>query len=313
MKFIYYFIAFLSVSLNANSQDNENYIYNLKKINGHYYFDAIVEHQPVENIMIESGIPGLLIGDSLFNKCFNGLGLKDLNRETDKKIRLLNDVYAIRYIIPQTCQISKGVFTGNVFVLEGYDGLALPIQSLVSSDSTKKYLKIDLNNNQMCFLGESDWKNTADYSVFGLELINGMPVIETDVNIVSQNNNGTINKSKYILDFGNGALLFLMKGNENVDKMITSSDIEILTAKNKEGKIVSEGIFADSCTICNRKFENASIGLTDKMKGFQKFSGLIGLKFFTQPVVFDFLNNRVFISQRKHIGEANLAVIGKNY
>lgn len=297
MKFLYFLIALLPISLIANSQTNENYIYELKNINGHYYFDAMVEHQPFENIMIESGIPGLLIGDSLFNKCFNGVE-KDWNRETDKKIRLLNDIYAIQYIRPLTCQIGNGIFTGNVFVLEGYDGIALPVQSLVCSDSTKKYLKIDLNNNQMCFLGESDWENTDDYSVFCLERINGMPVIETDVNIISQNITASIDKSKYILDFGNGALLFLMKGNENVDQMIASSGIEILTAKNKEGKIVSEGIYADSCTICNRKFEQVSIGLTDKMKGFQKFSGLIGLKFFSKPVVLDFSNNKIFIFHR---------------
>lgn len=147
----------------------------------------------------------------------------------------------------------------------------------------------------MYFLDEEAWEDKSDYSEFVLERINGMPVIETEIDIISNNVIGRIGKSKYILDFGNGALLFLMKGNEDVNQMIASSGIEVLTAKNKEGRIVSEGIYADSCTICDRKFEQVSIGLTDKMKGFQKFSGLIGLKFFTRPVILDFTNNRILI------------------
>ena len=295
MKCIYSFFLLVLISVSANSQGNESYAYKLKKIGGHYYFDAMVEHLPVNDIMIESGIPGLLIGDSLFHKCFRHLDLKDLHRESGRKIRLLNDIYAIHHILPLSCQIGNGIFTGNVFVLEGYNGMALPVQSLACSDSTKKYFRIDLANSQMGFWGEADWVNKADYRAFELEQVNGMPVIETDVSIVSKNGHGVIGKSKFILDFGNGSLLFLMKGNERVGHMIMSSGIEILEAKNKEGKVVSEGIYADSCTICDRKFERVSIGLTDKMKSFQNFSGLIGLKFFTQPVVLDFSDNKIFI------------------
>lgn len=288
-------IALLALSLNASIQDGKNCVYELKKTRGHYYFDATVEHHPVKDIMIESGIPGLLVGDSLFNECFGDIAPKDLRRETGRKIRLLNDIYAIRHILPLSCRIGGGVFTGKVFVLEGYNGLALPLQSFASADPAKKYLKIDLSSNQMCFFGEQDWDDKADYNAFGLEQTDGMPIIETEVGITSQNVSGTIEKSKYILDFGNGSLLFLMKGNEDVDRMIASSGIEIQNATDKEGRIVSEGIFADCCTIGGRKFEQASIGLTDKMKSFQKFAGLIGLKFFTRPVVLDFSSNRIYI------------------
>ena len=298
-------IAFLFISLsasshNANSQNasslsGKSHIYELKKASGHYYFDATVDGFPVKDIMVESGIPGLLIGDSLFNECFGDIAPKGLRRETGRKIRLLNDSYAIRHILPLSCRIGGGVFTGKVFVLEGYNGLALPLQSFASADPTKKYLKIDLSSNRMYFMGERDWEDKADYNVYRLERIDGMPVIETDVSITSQNVSGTIEKSKYILDFGNGSLLFLMKGNEDVDRMIASSGIEIQNAADKEGRIVAEGIFADTCTIGGRKFEEASIGLTDKMKSFYKFAGLIGLKFFTRPVVLDFSDNRIYI------------------
>ena len=295
---IFFIITFLAISLNASSQSSKPYIYELKKASGHYFFDATVGGFPVKDIMVESGIPGLLIGDSLFRKCFSDIEGKYLRRENGKRIRLLNDAYAISHILPLTCRIGEGEFTGNVFVLEGYDGVALPVQSFASTDPTKKYLRIDLSRNQMCFIGERDWEDKADYNAYRLERIDGMPTIETDVSITSQNASGTIAKSKYIIDFGNGSLLFLMKGNEDVDQMIASSGIEIQNAADKEGRIVAEGIFADSCTICGRTFEQASIGLTDKMKSFHKFSGLIGLKFFTRPVVLDFSDNRIYISRQ---------------
>ncbi len=272
----------------------EDSVYRLNFNNGHYFFNAVIEDIPVEDIFLESAIPGILIGDELFEKTFNCFGLDNLEKQKGKKIVLLNNLYDIKYIHPITLNINDGVFTGNVFVLESYDKLALPVQNFTSKNSSKSYLKIDIPGKEMEFLSEDEWDKT-DYKQFELECINGFPVVSTNLTIESNGKTGTIPNSRYIIDFGNGSLAFLMKGNKDVDFMLNNSGIEVFEAKNRDGQVISEAFMADTFIVCGHQFENQPIGVTDKMKTFQVFSGLIGLKFFTVPVIFDFKQGKFYI------------------
>lgn len=295
-------VMFLSTALTqiakAISQQEcvamEDSVYRLVFNNGHFYFDAVVEDIPVKDIFLESAIPGLLIGEEMFEKAFKHFGLNNLEKQQGKKIMLHNNSYEIEYIHPMTLNINNGVFTGNVFVLKGYDKLALPIQYFAYKNSSKPYLKIDIASKVMEFINDEDWTKT-DYRQFELERIKGFPIVSTEFTIESNNKTGAIPNSRYILDFGNGSLVFLMKGSKEVDLMLNNSGIEVFEAKNRAGQVISEAIMSDTCIICGRPFENQPIGVTDKMKSFQAFSGLIGLKFFTVPVVFDFERGKFYV------------------
>lgn len=275
--------------------ENENEIYTFNYEDGHYYFDAKVNNIPVKNIFLESAIPGLLIGNEMFEKTFGRFGLENMDKQTGKKIMLHKNIYEIGYIFPMSVNINDGVFEGNIFVLKDHDMLAIPIQKFSHHDKTKPYLEIDLGNKTMKFLNETEWDNKEEYEQFELEQINGFPIITTDITVTSNGKTGNMKDSKFILDFGNGSLAFLMKGNKAVDEMLSESGLELFEGRNKNGEVVSEAIMADNSVICGREFNNLPIGLTDKMKAFQVFSGLLGVKFFTSPVVFDFVNGKFYV------------------
>ena len=277
---------------------SENNVVQLNFNDGHYYFDGIVEGVSVKDILLESAIPGLLIGEEMFEKIFNHFGLESLEKQEGKKIALHKNIYEIEYIHPVTISINEGVFSGKIFVLKGYDQLALPIQNFAYKDTTKPYLKIDIHNKSMQFLSGEKWNDKTDYEQFELKCIKGFPIIVSKLMIDSYEKTGVIPDSRYIIDFGNGSLLFLMKGNQDVDMMLKHSELKIVEGKNREGKVVSEAIMADTCVLCGRKYYNQPIGLTDKMKTFQGFSGLIGLKFFNMPVVFDFENGKFYVHKQ---------------
>ncbi len=272
----------------------EDSAYRLNFYNGHFYFDAVVEGIPVKDILLESAIPGLLIGEDLFEKSFNHFGLENLEKQEGKKIVLHNNSYEIEYIHPMTLNINDGVFSGKVFVLKGYDKLALPVQYFAYKNSSKPYLKIDIAGKVMEFINDEEWDKTT-YRQFELERIKGFPIVSTEFTVESSGKTGVIPNSRYILDFGNGSLVFLMKWNKEVDLMLNNSGIEAFEAKNRDGQIISEAIMADTCIVCGRLFENQPIGVTDRMKPLQAFSGLIGLKFFTVPVVFDFERGKFYV------------------
>lgn len=76
--------------------------------------------------------------------------------------------------------------------------------------------------------------------------------------------------------------------------MIEENKIELKEARNMQGQVVAEGIFADNLTICGRKYSEVSIGVTDKLKS-TKEAGFLGVKFMTMPIILDFGEKKMYI------------------
>ncbi len=77
--------------------------------------------------------------------------------------------------------------------------------------------------------------------------------------------------------------------------MLENSKLSLSVATNKEGKVVAEGLYADELTIGDYTFSDVSVGVTTKLKSFDKFAGLIGLKFFQSPFIIDFMNHKLIL------------------
>ncbi len=64
-------------------------------------------------------------------------------------------------------------------------------------------------------------------------------------------------------------------------------------ARDKNGKVVAEGLFADKLTICGRPYNDVSVGV-NKFKSLDE-CGFLGVKFFTMPAVFDFDQGKMYL------------------
>lgn len=260
---------------------------------GHYYLISEINNHPNQEIMLESAIPGLLIGDSIFRNLFPNFDYTSEKKMNTAKIALHHNVYSIDYILNKDVVIGDGSYHGKLFILKGYNGIALPLQNYTANDSTNQSLYIDLQAGTFKFTNPATHCKSK-CSKFKYDIIDGFPVITTEIIINSDTLSATID-SNFIVDYGNAALLFLMKNNITVQEILEDSRLPLSVATNKDGKAIAEGFYAEKLQIGNFTFNNVSIGVTSKLKSFEKFAGLIGLKFFQNPFIIDYVNRELII------------------
>ena len=92
-----------------------------------------------------------------------------------------------------------------------------------------------------------------------------------------------------------GSLLFLNKSQSIVESTLADSHVTLKEARDRNGKVVAEGLFADKLTICGRTFNDASVGVS-KFPSLDE-CGFLGVKFFTTPAIFDFDKGKMYLSK----------------
>lgn len=256
--------------------------FDLSKRGGHYYFTATLGDKPVE-IMVESGIPALLVGESIYDSCLKS---HDLAFQPSKqKIRLLNNLYNIIYRTEGEIMIGNAIYDGPIFILEEYDGVSIPIQYMKDSATKRKVMTVDLKEGYLLIGQPADTFNGRKFKLsFDEEL--GFPIVAASVKLTTPQGRSKL-KGNLIVDFGNPMLLFLLKQHESITKVIEKGKIELKNAYNKQGELVAQGIYANSVSLFGQEYNDKSIGVTDKMPAIRQL-GCLGVQFFTSPVVFDF-------------------------
>jgi len=278
-------VVLFVVPKSSSAQEN----FNLQSQKGHYYFSTTVEGARAD-IMVESGIPALLVGRSFYENSLKNVGLTF--EPSEKEIRLLNNVYKISFRAEGKVRVGNLIFDGPIFVLEDFVGISMPIQYLKMSDGQNAFITLNFQEKTMSV---SDKKPKIEGEMFKLHLDKemGFPVVSSSVEINSEY--GTWNlKGDFIVDFGNPELLFLMEQNKNVAKILQDEKIEIIEIINSEYEVIGQTIKAENVTICNRKFASQWVRFTDRMPAIKQL-GFIGIPFFEKTVVFDFAGGEMSV------------------
>ncbi len=283
----------LLCSLSICGQSSKDIEFTLYKAGGHYFIESDINGDSID-LMLESGIPALLIDEEFYVENQPRLHLDVV--ASNSKLNLGGRIFEIKYTSEGKVNIGKAFYEGPIFVLAGESIPKLPIQYLKNPNDNSSIITIDLPNNSMRMEAEASFKErkgTLFKRNFTYNKNMGWPVINTKLVISSANKNAEMN-GKFIIDFGNASLLFLMKQHKGVDSMIADSGLELQEARNPQGQVVAEGLFAEKVTILNSEFTNASVGVTDKMKTIKE-AGFIGLKFFQNPITFDFDKKKIYV------------------
>ena len=85
-----------------------------------------------------------------------------------------------------------------------------------------------------------------------------------------------------------------MSQHKSVSKAILEGRIIPQDARDANGNIVAQGIYADSITVCGQEYNDVSIGLTGTMTAITEL-GFLGLPFFNSAVAFDFDKGKMFV------------------
>lgn len=281
-------LLFCAISYSQNVHS-----YELNNHNGHLFMTADICGERSE-IMVESGIPALLIGLDFYERALAGGNL--VFEPSQARIRLLNNVYEITYKANGELQIGLDKYCGPVFILKDFDGISLPVQNLYG-ESGRRTVSVDILNGRLS-TGEVA-ENIGKCYKLHLDKKTGFPIVKAKVAISSQENKAVL-KGNLIVDFGNPMLVFLMNQHKSVSKAIKKGKIIPQDARDVNGNVVAQGIYADAITVCGQEYNDVSIGLTGKMTAIKEL-GFLGLPFFSSAVAFDFDNGRMFVLQKHSI------------
>lgn len=283
------FVGFLSILPMAAQPDTA---FKLVKEDGHFYFTSSVNGVKAR-LMFESGVPGFMMGDAFYEAHKDSLKM-DV-KPCDEKIRYLGGLRHVKLSAAHArLRIGDAVFEGPVKIVEDDANLKFPIQMLRHASDSSNIVWMNLEKSEFGVISRERLQGlvkkakTMDLSFNKW----GMPMVKTTLTL-KVNGRGTSIEGNFIADMGNASLLFLNKIQGNVAEMLENGWIVLKEARNKEGKYVAEGFYADRMTICDRKFKGVSVGVFP-FKSMDEY-GILGLKFFDIPTIFDFSEKKLYL------------------
>ena len=293
-------ILCLLLPLCSSAQNHESL--KLTKQGAHYVFSANLNNKTEATILLESGIPAMLV-DSTFvfsNEVFSGLELQSTGGK--EKMNLGGRVFVITHKAKGSVRITDQIsYKGEVFVLSGYTRnyqAAVPVQSLYNdADKGSRIACLNLSENSLQMISRTSLRKQTKGSSkvkMNTDTYMGMPAVETTLVIEDENGQKQL-KGNYNIDFGNPELMFLLQQNKDVQQFLADNpDIQLRQARNPRGEVVAQFMIAEKCQLCGAHFTDAVIAVTANLPRFTT-TGLIGLKFFlSTDVIFDFDNNLLY-------------------
>ena len=299
---------FLLIALGLSAQSNtEGETFPLTKMGAHYVFTASINGTAEATILIESGIPALLV-DSAY--LFNSGILSDMELTVAgkaEKLNLAGRVYKITHKTNGTVRIGNNTsYIGEVFVLSDYDygpyEVAVPMMYLHNDlDDGSRIVSLDLGNQSLQMLSRASLNAIkTDYSKSNLntDTYMGMFAIETSMTLDDGIKPRTLN-GNFLIDFGNPELLFLIHQTEEVQRFLAdNADMELREATTPSGEVVGQFILTKQCQLCSITFPDAVVVITRNLPLFTT-PGNIGLKFFERTqAIFDFDQSAVYMKSK---------------
>ena len=297
---------FILITLGLSAQSNiEGETFPLTKKGAHYVFTASINGTAEATILIESGIPALLV-DSAY--VFSSGILSDMELAVASKAEKLNlagRVYKITHKANGTVRIGNHTsYVGEVFVLSNYDygpyEVAVPLMYLHNDlDEGSRIVSLDLGHQSLQMLSRASLNaSKADYSKSNLntDTYMGMFAIETSLTLDDGIKPRTLS-GNFLIDFGNPELLFLLHQTEEVQQFLAdNADMELREATAPNGQVVGQYILTKQCQVCGINFPDAVVVITRNLPLFTTPAD-IGLKFFERtPTIFDFDQAAVYMT-----------------
>lgn len=295
---------FTIVALGLSAQSHtEGETFPLTKKGAHYVFTASINGTVEATILIESGIPALLV-DSAYVFSSGILSDMELVVADKEKLNLAGRVYKITHKANGTVRIGDNTsYIGEVFVLSNYDygpyEMAVPVMYLHNDlDDGSRIVSLDLGNQSLQMLGKASLNGIkTDYSKSNMntDTYEGMFAIETSMTLDDGIKPRTLS-GNFMIDFGNPELLFLIHQTEEVQKFLAdNADMKLREATTPSGEVVGQFILTKQCQLFGIAFPNAVVVITRNLPLFTT-PGNIGLKFFERAhAIFDFDQSVVYM------------------
>ena len=278
-------VIILALLLGQYCMAQTDSVFKLTKEHGHFFCETAMNGVNAK-AMVETGIPGLMMSEAFYEAHKDSLKLEV--KESDEKIRYHGGLHHVKYTAQARLQIGDAFFKGPVKIIQEDQAIMIPIHMLHHSLDSSAIVWLELGRLQFRVCSRERLQNlTKKASVWPLTYnLFGMPVITTSLRIKAEGHHIDIT-GQFIADLGNASLLFLNRYDTEVDKLMSDSKVHLVDIyDNRKGQTYSQAFYVDKLTICDRTYKGDTVGVST-FKGLEE-CGILGLKFFTMPAVFDF-------------------------
>ena len=296
---IQYMLLFLSMYLYSSSFCAQT-SFKLSKEKGFYYFDATVNGHENTRLLAESGIPGILISESEFERLFNECQFEKIDSAPAEIVNQLGTTQ-VKQLLKGKIRIGDLSYRGSIWVVGKHKilsetDIAIPIHRLKNEkDSTAYVIQLDFKKNMLDMVRESsiDKSQMKSFKIVGYY---PKPIFESEL-FVSDNlgHYGRLS-GKFILDLGNPMPLYLFYKNPEVKKFLSEKEFKIIYADDKKGNIITAGIYcldANNYKIGEKKVLNIPIAITTAFN-ITEYLGFVGPSMFRGRVLIDEKNGLIY-------------------
>lgn len=266
--------------------------FKLNKKYGHYFLITTVNGNPDTEILVESGIPGILINENNFGRLFNESDFEKIHSDKTE-ISFDNISYPLKKVLKGKVSFGDTSFDGNIYIIDNYEKICVPIHRLKNeADPAADLIRLNFKDKALDFVNRSD-VNTNKMNQYTLVEYTPMPIFESKLEMADTYNHNAEISGKFIFDLGNGSPLFLFR--KNIAPFIKGNKFKVLPAKDKStGDVIGQGIYAAYCKIGKRSLRDISVGITNRVWRSDSILGCVGPTFFKGSVILDPVNKIIF-------------------
>ncbi len=286
----------------AFAQQNNADVFKLKKVDGHYVFNAQINQSVESRILVESGIHVMLIDSAFAFKHQEELHLMLVPNQSEQKMNLGGKRHRITHRAKGKIMLNeKTTYEGKILILadlSSYYDMAVPVQNLHNATDNSRIVKLDMKNYTLQLIGKDEYLTECQSGKsfdINYDTYLKMPAIKAELTFKQDGRKFSLG-GNFVLDLGNGSFIALMKQSQAVKDFVKENvGLKLQKGYNRKGDVVAEAIATQQAKLCGITFRDQIVVITAMLPEFTS-EGNIGLKFFDRSVsIFNFEDSKFII------------------
>lgn len=223
----------------------------LTKADGHYFTETAINGLPDIRIMVETGVPAVVIDEENFYKLCSSIRLEELATADDASLDSDKRSLRIKKVFRGEVAIGSLLYKGLIYVVEAHNHIVVPFHRLINAqDSTANLIRFDFKKNCIDYV-PSQMVDSSDMHFFPIVQYEPMPIFESILELSDADGHSADFKGKFVFDLGNASHLFMCRN--STLPILKKNKFKIHPSMDTSGNIIGAGIFAGFCKIGNRK------------------------------------------------------------
>ena len=145
--------SFLLLTQSADFVANAQTSFALTKDDGHYFTETAINGLPNIRIMVETGVPAVVIDEENFYKLCFSTQLEELATANDASLDSDKRSLRIKKVFRGDVAIGDLLYNGLIYVVKAHNHIVVPFHRLINAlDSTANLIRFNFKTNCIDFV-----------------------------------------------------------------------------------------------------------------------------------------------------------------